>query len=272
MGGDDARPIKVLVADKAKLVRLFIIDLLNEGPFPVDATESNDGTDACRQLLSGNFDLAFLDVEMPGIDGLSALELLHRMKSDTVVIICSSASDPEKLIKARRFGAYEFLQKPFTMKRFDGLLRAFQQVRAPHRALIVDDSGVVRGIVQKLLTRSLFNVSAEEAGDGRLAIEVCKDRPFDFVLLDVVMPEVSGIDVLREIRAAGVATKVILMTADREFAMTEQIKALDVATTLFKPFTQHEIDKTLHDIFRIKPPLLSSLPTKAGKKDAERAA
>ena len=258
MDGGQASPLKILVADDAKLVRLLIIDLLNESPHPVAITEASDGTDACRQLLSGDFDIAFINVTMPGIDGLSALELAHRMNSKTFVIIISNELDEANLKKARRFRAYEFLKKPFTAKQVVQLLENCVRVRAPHRILVVDDSATVRRIIGKILDKSFFTVDIEEAGDGQSTIDVCLDRPFDMIFLDVKMPGVSGVDALRQIRAANNDTKIALMTSMKDFELSDDIKALNVETLLRKPFGPVEVDKMLHESFGIAQPGLNA--------------
>ncbi len=257
MDDGDSRPMKILVADDAKLVRLLIIDLLKGCPFPVSVTEAGDGTDACRQLLSGEFDIAFVDVIMPGIDGLSALELSHRLNSQTFVIIISNELTESKLQTARRFRAYEFLKKPFTEKQIIQLMESYQQTLNSRRALIVDGSATVRKIVEKILKRSFFNIDIEEAGDGQSAIEVCKDRNFDLVLIDMKILRNSGIDTLRLIKDANSDVKILLMTEEKNFKISDEIKNMNVETILYKPFSPFVVDKKLHDVFGINQPSLN---------------
>lgn len=258
MDGGGSSPLKVLVADDAKLVRLLIIDLLQCGPCPVSVTKANNGTDACRHLLSGEFDIAFIDVGMPGIDGLAALELAHRMNSQTFVIIISTEVDETKLKTARRFRAYEFLKKPFTAGQVTRLLENYQRIRNNHRVLVVDDSATVRRIVEKILKKSFFKIDIEDVGDGQSTIDVCGDRKFDIVLLDVNMPGMSGIEALRQIRKNNNATKVILMTAQKDFELTDDVKHLEIETVLYKPFSTIDIDKCLHESFGIEQPRLNA--------------
>lgn len=266
MGSGDTRPVKVLIADSAKLVRLLLVELLHDCPFPVSVTEVSDGTDACRLLLSGNFDFAFLEAVMPGIDGLSALELSHRMQSQPFTVIFSTVLDDSKRLKARRFGAYECLKKPFTTKQIFQLLRSYQSIKSPHRALVVDDSDTIRTIVDKLLQKSFFNVDIEQASDGQSAIDVCKDRPFDVVFLDVVMPGLSGLDVLRDLRRQNINTNIILMTANKDFVLTDEIKSLGTDIVLRKPFTHFEVNASLHAVWDIDLPDLSTTAAKPPPK------
>ena len=251
-----SQPLNVLVADEAKLVRLLIVDLLNDAPIPVAITEADHGTDACRQLLGGNFDIAILNDDMPGIDGLSALELAHRTIADTFVIVLSTAPDEQKSARARKFHAYELLKKPFTTARFNQIIDNYRRLRRPIRALIVDDSPIVRKIVKKLCARSVFNIAHEEADSGEAAIEVCADRDFDVMFLDVVMPGLSGPETLRRLRESGSPIKVVLMTADQDFQMSERLERLNPETVLRKPFTHHDIDACLHHAFGVEMPSL----------------
>ena len=86
-------------------------------------------------------------------------------------------------------------------------------VSLPGTLLVVDDDEANRDMLSRRLERKGFSVTVAE--DGSRAIELVRQRPFDLVLLDVLMPGLSGLEVLRELRQSHPATElpVIMATA-----------------------------------------------------------
>ena len=75
-----------------------------------------DGIKAIKILTTENFDLLILDINVPGIDGLSLLEKLHEQKIHTPAIYISALLDIEDISRAYDLGCYDYLKKPFHLK------------------------------------------------------------------------------------------------------------------------------------------------------------
>ncbi len=111
------------------------------------------------------------------------------------------------------------------------------------KVLLVDDSGVMR----KIILRALYAVSVTdvvEASDGVQALDLFNSDSFDLVLSDWNMPNMSGLELLKEIRATGSTVPVIMITTESEQGrVLEAIKA-GASNYLVKPFEQDKlIDK-----------------------------
>lgn len=106
------------------------------------------------------------------------------------------------------------------------------------RVLVVDDSMVMRRIVVRTLRQAGFDVSdIVEAADGRQAYEtVMTDGP-DLVLSDWNMPEMTGIESLRAIRAAGSNVLFGFVTSEGSEEMRAEAAAAGAAFLIAKPFT-----------------------------------
>jgi CheY-like chemotaxis protein len=79
---------------------------------------ASDGRNGLAQFESGDFDLLFLDIFMPGMDGFETMRLVHQKKPLTPIIVISgrpvpSGSGPDFLTMAMKLGAVSQLQKPF---------------------------------------------------------------------------------------------------------------------------------------------------------------
>ncbi|MDA3946904.1 MAG: response regulator transcription factor [Helicobacteraceae bacterium] len=75
-----------------------------------------DGKEAMAVLQDQSFDLLILDINVPGIDGLTLLERLHELKIHTPAIYISALVDIEDISRAYDLGCYDYLKKPFHLK------------------------------------------------------------------------------------------------------------------------------------------------------------
>jgi len=105
---------KILVADDDRTTRHAITRMLTDANYAV--TAAKDGIDALRKIQHTEFDLVFLDIWMPGMSGLEVLACIRSGKSHPRVIIMTSDSTPESLLRAVREQAYEYISKPFPPK------------------------------------------------------------------------------------------------------------------------------------------------------------
>src|SRR3954471_20445654 len=109
--------------------------------------------------------------------------------------------------------------------------------------LVVDDEESVRVYLQELLSQSGY--LARTASTGAQALEMLAAGSFDAVLLDVVMPEVSGLEVLRRYREGGGTAPVIVLSALA--GADDAVRAMKLGATdyLSKPFDQVDLETTL---------------------------
>lgn len=109
--------------------------------------------------------------------------------------------------------------------------------------LIIDDSYTARRTIGKTLKNEGYETM--EAANGREGLEVAAANKPDCILLDLIMPEVDGFEVLRSLRALGSETPVIVLTADIQKIVREE--CLDLGATAFinKPPTRNELSNTI---------------------------
>ena len=118
--------------------------------------------------------------------------------------------------------------------------------------LVTDDERSVRSAVRRALTLEGYRVS--EAEDGARALEsIARDRP-DAMILDVMMPELDGLEVCRALRDSGDSMPVLMLTARDE--IDQRVKGLDAGADdyLVKPFALEELLARLRALLRRSAP------------------
>ena len=112
------------------------------------------------------------------------------------------------------------------------------------RVLICEDDGSIRLLLSKLLTR--HGLLADSVGTGAEAVERLRREPYDLILLDLLIPEMSGYDVLDLLRRErpDLLDRVVVMTAQQR-AFREP---LPVAAIIRKPFELAEFDGVIERV------------------------
>ncbi|WP_421732386.1 response regulator [Cellulomonas sp.] len=105
------------------------------------------------------------------------------------------------------------------------------------RVLVTDDSRVMRQIVIRTLRQAGYDWDVREAADGAEALEAIRADEPDVVLSDWNMPNLSGIDLLRSLRAEGFATPFGFVTSEGSPEMRAQAEAAGALFLIAKPFT-----------------------------------
>ncbi|HEX3142403.1 MAG TPA: sigma-54 dependent transcriptional regulator [Pyrinomonadaceae bacterium] len=112
------------------------------------------------------------------------------------------------------------------------------------RVLVVDDDNLLRKLVTEQLARSDFEASP--AAGGRAALQALRDTDYDVVLLDISMPDMSGLEALREIRKLEDPPEVIMLTADTSLQTGIEAMRHGAYDYLTKPATLDEMEAVLH--------------------------
>jgi len=104
---------RLLIADDEDGLRWVLEKGLKQAGYSVAAVK--DGTLALQEVEAEPFDLIFLDIRMPGLDGLSLLQKIREARPDAQVVIMTAHGTMETAIQAMQRGAYDYLAKPFDM-------------------------------------------------------------------------------------------------------------------------------------------------------------
>src|SRR4030095_16318746 len=104
---------RIRVVDDEDSLRWVLEKGLRQAGYEVAAVK--DGTAALKSFEAEQFDVVFLDVRMPGVDGLTALGRLRDIRPDACVVVMTAHGTMDTAIQAMQRGAYDYLAKPFDL-------------------------------------------------------------------------------------------------------------------------------------------------------------
>lgn len=118
------------------------------------------------------------------------------------------------------------------------------------KILIVDDAEFMRMALRRILESNGFEVVAE-AENGQIGVEKYKQHQPDIVTMDITMPEMTGIEALKAIRAYDPQAKVIMVSAMGQEVFVREAVISGAKTFIVKPFKEDLVIKSINKILSL---------------------
>lgn len=249
-----ARSLNILIADDSSTLRKLLREFLADVAPDATVYEAKDGTAALQMIADTKIDVVFLDVNMPELSGLDALQLL-RKKGDNIFVTLMSTEADEKLVKAgSELGSYDFLKKPFDRDQVETILESHRNLSRRKNVLIVDDSSTIRRIIFKVLSNCKFDMLVSEVDSGHEALNVLRGTRPDIVFLDYNMPKLNGIEAAHRLRAENPTIKMVMISSQDLSEQVDDCRKAGIFSLLKKPFFPNEVDFVLHRLYGLNMP------------------
>ena len=196
---------KVMVLDDDEGVRVTLEGIIEDEGY--DVVGAPDGYQAIELAKETPFALNFMDVKMPGINGVETYREIKKISPGSVVVIMTGFSIEELVKTALKEGAYAVIYKPVAMEQIIEIMRAVLRTTF---VLVVDDRAADRDTPHAIFEDIGYKVY--EAWDGRQAISTAIERHYDVIVMDIRMPGMDGFTTFEEIRMIDPLVKVIFIT------------------------------------------------------------
>lgn len=241
--------IKILIVDDDQMnCDLLQNVFLRHGYQVISATSGREGLNLFRQHTPR---VTLLDLRMPEMDGLTVLKEIRAIDPHAPVIILGGGATEVQENQARALRVTDFIRKGLSL---DILVEAVNRVSQlppqpnsgsnppstghvvqpmDESVLVVDDDPLVRDLLVQFL--SLRGYRALGVKDGHDALQMVGNVPPDVILLDMIMPGMSGIEVLQALREKEYPGSVIIMTGSHNEELLEDAWALGPQEVLVKP-------------------------------------
>jgi DNA-binding NtrC family response regulator len=233
----------ILVVDDLKNSRLTLGGILeDEGHNVVLAENGYQAIEAARQLP---FDLIFMDIKMPGINGVQTFREVKKINPQATVIMMTAYSVEDLVREALEEGAYAVVYKPFEIENIVNIIEA-----ALHKTLIliVDDHFADRETLKAILEERGYRVVTAQTGAEALAL--VKEKHFNIIFLDIKLPDTDGAQIFEQVKAIDPEVAVILMTGYSEEELVKKAICQGAYTCIYKPFDIERILTLVGEIAR----------------------
>ena len=128
---------RILIVDDEAVIRRTFKSVLEMEPYEVD--EAVDGYDCLVKVKQKKYDVIFMDIKMPRIDGLEVLDQLQTLSPDSSVVMISGHGNIETAVESVKKGAFDYLAKPLDLNRIHITIR-----NALDRSTLVTETKVLR--------------------------------------------------------------------------------------------------------------------------------
>ena len=230
----------------------------------IEVSTASGGEEALRMIRQHCFDVAVLDVKMPGMDGLELFRQLRKERPSMPVLILTGHGSVPQAFETSREGLYEYLAKPCDIDALVDKIREAAKIRASElavkdsgkeidsgveiRVLLVDDEVEFLESFSGVLRRRKMKVFTAQSGEE--AFNILKDNIIDVAILDVKMPGMDGIEVLQHIKRNYPGLEVILLTGHPNVGNALEGVKLGAFEYLVKPPDINDLTESIHKAFR----------------------
>jgi len=124
-------PKKVLICDDSNMARKQMARALPDD-WPVDVVFAKHGEEAIAEIKAQEFEVLFLDLTMPVMDGYTTLEVIRKEDLPIMVIVVSGDIQPEAQERVKKLGAIDFIKKPVDKERITNVLTEYGILGGSH--------------------------------------------------------------------------------------------------------------------------------------------
>jgi two-component system, sensor histidine kinase and response regulator len=257
--------VRLVVVDDNLTNRRILTDMLyGWGMLPTPATSGPEALDQLRRGVQRGqpFSLVLTDVHMPDMDGFELAARIHESSelTKTVILMLTSGDRSDDIARCKQLGISAYLTKPVRRAELRAAIISALAVQSPRahaaasdaetstqevkagsslRILLTEDNIVNQRVALRILEKAGHQVAI--AKNGREALRLLTEQPFDLVLMDVQMPEMDGFEATAVIRGlekrTGRHIPIIAMTAHAMAGDRERCLAAGMDGYISKPVT-----------------------------------
>ena len=215
-------------------------------------TTARDGPEAIERVKENHFDMTFMDIKMPLMDGVETYRRIKQIRPEAVVMMMTAYAVEDLVQQALEEGAYGIVYKPLDIEKVVAVIEEARQAREGALILVVDDDPATCITLKNILTRKSYKVGIAYTGEE--AIAMAQEAAHDVIFIDLRLPTINGLETYLAIREINSEVVAIMMTAYRQ----EMAKLVDEAlqnhayTCLYKPLEMEELLRLVDEIVKHK--------------------
>ncbi len=238
----------VLVVDDEQDICENLRDILSDLGYRVDTAQ--DGPSALELVRDNYYDVALLDLRMPGMDGLELYRRIKQLRADTVAMIVTAYATDEITQAAIEAGAWKVVAKPVDLKY---LMHFIDEALGQPIVLVIDDDDELCLSLWDVLREQGYRVSL--ASDAPQAASRLREQAYQVVLIDMKLPQTDGAEMFHLVRQTNPEARTVLITGHRgdvERKIHEVVQA-GADAVCYKPFNVDQLLQTIQGLIHPTP-------------------
>jgi two-component system response regulator HydG len=243
---------RLLIVDDEQDTCSNLSDIFSDLGFQVDV--AYDGPSALEFVKRNSYDVAILDLKMPGMDGLELYRRIRQLSAGTVAIVVTAYASSATAASVLDAGAWKILSKPIDFPR---LMELVDEALNQPLLLVVDDDQDLCDTLWELFRERGYRVSV--ANDAPDAISKLQGRNVDVLIVDMKLPTNDGNQVLSSMRESNPDARSIVITGHRDEMASRIQNAMShgASAVCYKPF---DVATLLDTVSKLCPEKLCNLP------------
>ncbi len=215
-------------------------------------TTAQDGPEAIVRVQERPFDLIFMDIKMPLMDGVETYRRIKKIRPEAVVMMMTAYAVEDLVQEALEEGAYGILSKPLDIEKVIAVIERAREARQGALILVVDEDPATCHTFKHVLIKKSYTVGIAHTGEE--AIAMVQEKVYDVIFIDMKLPTINGLETYLAIKAINPEAVVVVMTAYRQemAALVEEALHNQAYTCLYKPLDMQEVLRLIAEIVERK--------------------
>jgi two-component system response regulator HydG len=209
---------------------------------------SKDGLEVIEKVKERSYDVIFMDIKMPFMDGVETYKRIKEIRPEAVVVMMTAYSVENLVQEALREGAYGIIYKPVDIEKVVALIEEVRRIKEGALVLVVDDHPETCITLKNILIKKNYEVGIAHTGEA--AITMAQEKTYSIIFVDMKLPTINGLETYLAIKKINPESVVIMMTAyHHEMAeLVEEALNNSAYACLYKPFDMEEVLGLVNEI------------------------
>jgi len=237
----------LIVDDNASLCKTMSFVLRGKG---CSVTTANDGPEAIAVVEEMPFDMIFMDIKMPLMDGVETYKRIKKIRPEAVVVMMTAYAVEDLVQEAVQEGACGIIYKPLDIEKVVALIEGTKQGKEGALIMVVDDNPGTCTTLENVLATKGYRVGIAHTGEE--ALIMARKKSYDIIFIDIKLPTINGLELYLSIRQINPEAVAIMMTAYRQemAQVVEEALRNNAYTCLYKPLDMEEVLSLVDEVLQ----------------------
>jgi two-component system response regulator HydG len=235
----------LIVDDNTSLYRTMSFILGRKG-YTVSA--AGNGPEAIEKVRETPFDIIFMDIKMPLMDGVETYKWIKKIRPGAVVMMMTAYSVEQLIQEALQEGAYGIIYKPLDIEKVVAIVEEVREAKQGMLVLVVDDDAGTCITLKNILIKKGYKVGVAYTGEE--AIARAQAEVYDIIFIDMKLPTINGLETYLSIKEINLGVVAVIMTGYRQEMADLVEEALNnhAYTCLYKPLDMEDVLRLVDEI------------------------